>query len=226
MPATKDGTPKYGTAQRLLDAAEQELILNEGHLEMAAVAKRAKASVGLAYHHFGSKAGLIAAIVDRFYAPLRDIALGDAIPVELEWSAREYARMRATTDYFYDYPLATLIAGRLAREPEVLDIEKTHMDQLLELGARNIAQGQKAGVISAALDPAVTVAFLMGGQRRVLDQALLTNPRPDREALITDIWRFTAQALQLNAHAAKAAAQLARPKRANQNAPTGGPNGL
>jgi len=184
--------------ERLLDAAEKELLANSGHLEMAPVAKRAKASVGLAYHHFGSKAGLIAAVVDRFYEPLRDIALGDAIPADLDWASREFTRMKATTDYFYDAPLAPLICGRLAREPEVLDIEKAHMTELLALGARNIAQGQRLGVVSADLNPDVTVALLMGGHRLALEQAVTASPRPDRQALVNQVWKFTAQALQMN----------------------------
>lgn len=201
---------KIGTAQRLLDAAEKELISNGGHLEMAPVAKRARASVGLAYHHFGSKTGLIAGVVDRFYEPLREIALGDAIPVDLEWPQREHARMKATTDYFYDHQLAPLIAGRLAREPEVLDIEKAHMDQLLALGARNIGQGQKSGFVSPDLDPKVTVAILMGGHRLALDQALLADPRPDRSQLVEQVWRFTAQALQLGRAHGSSGEKIAR----------------
>ncbi len=191
-------TEKIGTPQRLLDAAEAELIANAGFLEMAAVAKRAKLSVGLAYHHFGSKTGLIAGVVDRFYGPVREIALGDAIPVELEWREREKMRTEASIAYFYDHPLAPLIAGRLAREPEVLDIEQAHMDALLELGARNIAQGQRQGVVAPELDPAVTVALLMGGQRLALDQAVLADPRPAREDLLDHIWSFTINALQLD----------------------------
>ena len=49
-----------GTREKLISAAQEELIHGQGLLEMQAVAKRAKVSVGLAYHHFGSKAGLIA----------------------------------------------------------------------------------------------------------------------------------------------------------------------
>nr|QQZ51483.1 TetR family transcriptional regulator [Phenylobacterium glaciei] len=56
--------PKIGASERLIRAAQEELIASHGLLEMQAVAKRAKVSVGLAYHHFGSKAGLIAAVVE------------------------------------------------------------------------------------------------------------------------------------------------------------------
>lgn len=188
---------KIGTSQRLLDAAEKELIENVGHLEMAAVAKRAKASVGLAYHHFGSKAGLVAAVIDRFYGPVREIALGSTIPVDLEWGAREKARVAALIDYFYGHPLAPLIAGRLAREPEVLDIEKAHMDALLEEGARNIAQGQRLGVVHPDLSPQTTVAVLMGGLRLAIDQANLSEARPNPSALLEQIWSLSSSALQL-----------------------------
>ena len=69
MTATRIGTP-----ERLIRATQAELIHGQGRLEMQAVAKRAKVSVGLAYHHFGSKAGLIAAVVEGFYNRLEDVA--------------------------------------------------------------------------------------------------------------------------------------------------------
>jgi AcrR family transcriptional regulator len=50
-------TTTIGTRERLIRAAEKELIRSHGHLEMQAVSKRAQVSVGLAYHHFGRKAG-------------------------------------------------------------------------------------------------------------------------------------------------------------------------
>lgn len=190
-------TKKVGASQKLLLAAEAELIANHGHMEMSAVAKRAGVSVGLAYHHFGSKTGLVAAVVDRFYGPLREISFGNTISLDLEWRVREKTRTAAMIDYFYAHPLAPLISGRLAREPEVLDIERAHSEALLEAGARNIAQGQKQGVVDKALDPAVTVAMLMGGIRLAIDQAILMEQRPSRDLLLDQLWRLTASALQL-----------------------------
>ena len=67
-----------GTRERLIRAAEQELIRSHGHLEMQAVSKRAQVSVGLAYHHFGSKAGLIAAVVEAFYGRLDEMVFKEA----------------------------------------------------------------------------------------------------------------------------------------------------
>lgn len=188
---------KVSAGERLVRAAEAELIANHGHLEMSAVAKRASASVGLAYHHFGSKTGLVAAVVERFYEPIREIAFGDKIPLNLEWGEREKARAKALIDHFYDHPLAPLIAGRLAREPEVLDIERAHMDALLDAGARNISQGQKLGVVHPDLAPEATVAMLMGGLRLAIDRAILAEKRPAREALLAQIWQLCQGALHL-----------------------------
>lgn len=182
---------------RLLRAAEEELIENDGHLEMLAVAKRAGLSTGLAYRYFGSKAGLIAAVVDNFYQPIREIALGDAIPVDQEWATREKHRVRALIDYYYDHPLAKLIAGRLGREPQVLDVENAHMEAMLEAGARNIAQGQRSGTVDPNLDPGISVALLMGGLYQAINSAIAASRPPSKKALLENIWQFTERALFL-----------------------------
>ncbi|MCI5043225.1 MAG: TetR/AcrR family transcriptional regulator [Aquisalinus sp.] len=181
---------KIGSNIRLIQAAEAELIENNGHMEMLAVAKRADVSVGLAYHHFGSKAGLLAAVIDSFYAPLREISFGEAVPVRLDWVTREKTRVRAFIDYFYDHPFAPLVAGRLGREPEVQDIEKAHLHALLEEGARNLSQGQKQGIVSRDVTPAIVIGLLMGGLRQAIDSAVLADTRPSKEELHHQIWRF------------------------------------
>ena len=190
--------PKIASDVRLVRAAEAELIDNNGHLEMLAVAKRAGVSVGLAYHHFGSKAGLLAAVVDHFYTPLRDISFGDAIPVEQDWSAREKARTRAFIDYFYTHPFAPLIAGRLGREPEVRDVEAAHMNALLAEGARNLAQGQRQGVVSETVVPEVVIGLLMGGLRQAIDSAILAETRPEKTVLLDQIWTFFERGMGLS----------------------------
>jgi len=176
--------PRIGSDVRLIRAAEAELIANDGHLEMLAVAKRAGVSVGLAYHHFGSKTGLLAAVVDHFYAPLREISFGDQIPLNQDWAARERARTKAFIDYFYEHPFAPLIAGRLGREPEVCDMERVHMDALLAEGARNLAQGQRQGVVSKDIVPEVVIGLLMGGLRQTIDTAILAQKRPVNTTLL------------------------------------------
>lgn len=205
-----DKSAKIGSNVRLVCAAEAELIENSGHMEMLAVAKRAGVSVGLAYHHFGSKTGLLAAVVDHFYAPLRDISFGDAIALDQDWAAREKARTRAFIDYFYDHPFAPLIAGRLGREPEVCDIERAHMTALLEEGARNLAQGQRQGVVSSDIVPDVVIGMLMGGLRQSIDSAILSEKRPPKPVLLEQIWAFFERGMGLKTSVENVGGQDAR----------------
>lgn len=190
---------KIGSDVRLVRAAEAELLENHGHMEMLAVAKRAGVSVGSAYHHFGSKTGLLAAVVDHFYAPLRDISLGETIAVDQNWLAREKARTRAFIDYFYDHPFAPLIAGRLGREPEVRDVESAHMSALFKEGARNLAQGQRQGVVSSDIVPDVVIGILMGGLRQAIDVAILAKKRPPKPVLLEQVWSFFERGLGVSA---------------------------
>ena len=117
-------TATITTRERLIRAAQEELIRSHGHLEMQAVAKRAKVSVGLAYHHFGSKAGLIAAVVEAFYGRLDGEAFNDACQPSEGWADRERQRIASYIAFHYDHPFAPLVVGALSRAPEVLDVER------------------------------------------------------------------------------------------------------
>src|SRR5271156_6664091 len=102
-------TTKIGTPERLIRAAQEELIQGGGLLEMQAVAKRAQVSIGLAYHHFGSKAGLIAAVVEEFYSRLDEAAFSGARLPSESWASREKARIAAYVTFHYDHPFAPLV---------------------------------------------------------------------------------------------------------------------
>src|SRR5215212_3141213 len=97
-------TTPLTTTERLVRAAQEELIESQGLLEMQAVAKRAKVSVGLAYHHFGSKAGLIAAVVEAFYNRLEDTAFSPSKLVSSDWAGREKERLAGYIAFHYDHP--------------------------------------------------------------------------------------------------------------------------
>ena len=189
---------KSGTAERLVQAAQEELIASQGLLEMQAVAKRGKVSVGLAYHHFGSKAGLIAAVVEAFYNRLEEAAFDPAKLTAEDWAGREKERIAAYISFHYDHPFAPLVVGALSRAPEVLDVEQAFTRRQLTAGAYNVRAGQRDGVIPADLDPRLTIALLIGGIRQALRGALTANERPDRAALTEKIWIFVAGALRLS----------------------------
>jgi len=192
-------TAKIGTPERLIRAAQDELIQGRGLLEMQAVAKRAKASVGLAYHHFGSKAGLIAAVVEAFYDRLEEVAFKPSNLVSSDWAGREKERIAAYIAFHYDHPFAPLVVGALSRAAEVLDVEQAFTRRQLAAGAYNLRAGQRDGVIPADLDPRLTIALMIGGIRQALIGALTKAQRPDRQELTDKIWVFVAGALRLPA---------------------------
>ena len=188
---------RIGTPERLIRAAQDELIQGHGVLEMQAVAKRAKVSVGLAYHHFGSKAGLIAAVVEAFYSRLEETAFNPANLVSPDWAGREKERVAAYIAFHYDHPFAPIVVGPLSRAAEVLDVELAFTKRQLTAGAYNLRAAQREGAIPGDFDPRLTIALMIGGIRQALIGALVGGKRPDRDVLTEKIWVFITGALRL-----------------------------
>jgi AcrR family transcriptional regulator len=197
---------RSGTPERLIRAAQEELILGHGLLEMQAVAKRAKASAGLAYHHFGSKAGLIAAVVESFYNRLEEVAFNPVNLVSPDWAGREKERVAAYISFHYDHPFAPIVVGPLSRAAEVLDVELAFTKRQLVAGAYNLRAAQRLEVIPGDFDPHLTIALMIGGIRQALIGALVKGQRPDRAELTEKIWAFIAGALRLPAEPARGVA--------------------
>jgi len=202
--------PRIGTPERLVRAAQEELVQSHGLLEMQAVAKRAKVSVGLAYHHFGSKAGLIAAVVEGFYNRLEDAAFNPTKLTAPDWAGREKQRIAAYIAFHYDHPFAPLVVGPLSRAPEVLDVEQAFTKRQLIAGAYNLRAGQREGVIPSDLDPRLTIALLIGGIRQALIGALTSSHRPGPAELTDRIWVFVAGGLRLPVVQAERRRQLSK----------------
>src|SRR4051812_21049099 len=195
-------TPAIATRERLIRTAQEELIQNDGHLEMQAVAKRAKVSVGLAYHHFGSKAGLIAAVVEAFYGRLDGEVFNDACRPSEGWADRERRRIACYIAFHYDHPFAPLVIGALSRAPEVLDVERAFTNKQVAGGAHMLAAAQRDGFVPDHIDPHLTIALMIGGIRQALIGVLTSKRRPDPEKLTDEIWAFMAGALRLTAGSA------------------------
>ena len=203
--------PGAGTREKLIEAAEAELIAGHGHLEMQAVARRAQVSVGLAYHHFGSKAGLIAAVVEAFYTRLDRDVFGVPSWPAATWAERERGRIAAYVGFHDQHPFAPLVIGALSRSPEVLDVEAGFTSRTLAAGARMLEAAQQSGEVPADIDPELTIALMSGGIRQALLGALSRDPRPDPAALTNAIWAFMAAALRLTAAAPSMSAAPRQP---------------
>lgn len=175
--------------QRLVEAAGEALLQGEGAFEVQHVAKRAGLSVGLAYHRFGSKAGLIGAVVHDVYDRLLRAIEIEEWPAR-DWAGRERERTRRFVDFAYDNPLAAVVFSKLASEPEVVTVTTARWNGVVDEGAHNIAQAQRLGLIPDGVDPKLLSALVNGAVRHAVAQALSIDPRPERETLIDQVWTF------------------------------------
>ena len=82
-------------------------------------------------------------------------------------------------------------------EPAAVRRLITTASERLEEGARNIAQGQRRGVLPKTTDPQLLSALINGAVRHAVAQALATDPRPDRDALTNDVWSFISAGLRI-----------------------------
>ena len=180
---------------RLIEAARAVLIEGKGQAEIADIAARAGVSAGLAYHHFGSKDGLVAAVVEAFYA--RYDAVANTRYRGETWAKREVQRTHATVRFLIEDRFTRTLFGPLGRSSAVVNAEAACMAGLIERGARNIANGQADGDLPRQTDPRIAAAFVLGGMRQAVSTALLTDAAPDPDPLARAVWRLIAQSLGL-----------------------------
>ncbi|MET0136318.1 MAG: TetR/AcrR family transcriptional regulator [Kibdelosporangium sp.] len=180
---------------KLLRAAAEELA-ETGELEVAAVARRAGVSTGLPYRYFGTRSGLLIAVLDAFYQ-----RLGEAAALRVydapTWRERERRRIRDWVTALYAEPLAPLILGGLVGDAEVAAANTRHLHLLIDLGARNIAHAQQADELPAGRDPEFLAAATLGGTNAMLSVALTRSPRPPAEEIIAELWTVVSGAVGL-----------------------------
>jgi AcrR family transcriptional regulator len=186
------------TQRRLLGAARSELVERRGVLDVEGVARRARVSVGLIYRHFGSKAGLVAAVVQAFYKRFEEEVISSNPAPGADWMEREHVRTVRAVAFHYEDPLAPVVLSRLHLEPAVAALEARQLDAHIEMSADNVAYGQRAGLVPEDIDPRFAGAMVLGGLRRVLLDALGREPRPPREEVAAQLWRFIGAVLGLS----------------------------
>jgi AcrR family transcriptional regulator len=172
--------------EKILQAAAEELGAT-GELEVAAVSRRAEVSAGLPYRYFGTRTGLLIAVLDALYERLEDAA---ALRVydDPTWVERERKRIRDWVTAVYADPLARLVLGGLVGDAEVAAANTRHLHALIELGARNIAQAQRAGELPGDRDPEFVAAATLGSTNGILSVALARTPRPAADEVIAEVW--------------------------------------
>lgn len=199
-PVPSRATPRGAASRlRLLNAAREELIERDGQLEVGSVAQRAGSSVGLIYRHFGSRAGLVGAVVDDFYTRYRREALEVNPAPGGRVTERERRRTELSVAFHYADPLARVLLSNLHLDRDVAHEEARHTAEMIELAAGVMALGQRRGELPGDRDPQFLGAMVIGGLRQVLAVALSTEPVVPEETTAARLWVLIAAILGVEA---------------------------
>jgi len=195
IPSTTKGK---ATRQRLLAVASEQAIASRGHIELAQIARQAGVVQGVVHRYFGSKSGLISAMVDdyydRFHKQVLELYLNDAG----DWAVHERLRLRMGVQFHYDEPLSAVLHSTFVRDPVVARKEAERIDGVIELTARGFVRGQRRGVLPAHIDPELAGAAMFGAMQAVFAKALNRPRRPSPEQLEAFLWRQVAASVGLD----------------------------
>ena len=192
-------TPKgRATRERLLAAARELAIRSGGQVEIAAVAGAAGAVPSLVHRYFGTKAGLVGALVDAFFDRFQREVFALDLAAEGDWAHHERLRLEAGVRFHYREPFAVVLYGALARDPEVARRESARIAVIVQRAARSIRKAQRLGEIPVGVDPGLAGAAMFGAMRQVMVEALTRSRRPAPERVIDFLWRQIAASVQLD----------------------------
>jgi AcrR family transcriptional regulator len=194
-PKTQKGR---ATRERLLACARDTAIANDGHLEIAWVAEAAGVVPSLVNRYFGSRAGLVSALLHDFFDRLRVQVLDLDLDDQGTWAQHERIRLEKGVHFHYTDPAAVVVYTRLSREPEVALTETRHIDEIVKHAAANIRRGQKRGELSSSVDPELAGAAMFGAMQRVMVTALGRTPRPRPDRVVEVLWRQIAAAVEID----------------------------
>jgi AcrR family transcriptional regulator len=186
------------TRRGLIDAARDELIEREGVLEVDSVARRAGVSVGAIYRHFGSRAGLVGAVVDDFYRRYRSEALEINPAPGATFPERERRRTVLTVAFHYADPLSRVLLLDLHLDAAVAVMEAAHIGAMIELAARVMDVAQRREELPLDRDPRFVGAMIIGGMRRVLAIALASDPPMLQDWTASQLWHLNAAILGID----------------------------
>jgi AcrR family transcriptional regulator len=168
-------------------------------LEIASVAEAAGLVPSVMYRYFGSKAGLVSALIEDFFDRLRRAVLEADLSEHGDWVTRERLRVQLGVRFHYEDPLAVVLYGPLARELEVARTNERCISAVIELAAANIRRGQRRGELPRAVDPELAGAAMFGAMQRVMVAALAREPPPRERRLVEVMWRQVAAAVGIDA---------------------------
>lgn len=173
------------TRSRLMDAAQEQL-LGSGSVEIAGVARSAGVAQSVIHRYFGSKAGLVRAVVNRFYDEYDGAVFLAARPRGDTWLEREEDRIRLEVRFLYEHPLGPKIASGLLHDSAATQVDAERQRAHAAMAAKNIRKGQHSGELAADVDPELAGAAIIGALRATL-AAGLGMPAPVNPEAVGDV---------------------------------------
>jgi AcrR family transcriptional regulator len=195
LPSTTKGKATY---QRLIACARDEAIRTNGHVEIANVAEAAGVVPSLVSRYFGSKSGLVSALVDDFFDRLHAEVLDLDLDSEGDWATHERLRLDNGVRFHYADPFTVVLYNQLSRDPEVASTESRRIEAVIGLAAHNIRRGQQRGELAADVDPELAGAAMFGAMRQVMVAALRRPQRPSAQQVTEVLWRQVAASVHID----------------------------
>jgi len=180
--------------QRILRAAT-EVLAETGELEVATVASRANVSDGLPYRYFATRSGLLAAVADDFQQRLAEAVVYRDF-AGATWQQREQQCVFAWVRFLFSEPVAPVMLVGLGGDATVSASWQQRLSRAVEMGARNIARGQRDGDLPAGADPTILAAAVLGGVQAGVAAALASKPQPDQAQVARSLWHFVRGAVE------------------------------
>jgi AcrR family transcriptional regulator len=189
LPATPKGR---ATRKRLLDVARRLALATGGDVELAKVADAAGVVPSLVHRYFGSKTGLVTALVDDFFDRLQAQVIDANLDDQGTWPEHERIRLERGVRFHYAEPFAAVLYGPLARDPGVARKETARILFIVDRAARSIRKAQRRRELPVGIDPRLAGAAMFGAMRMVMVEALTRSPRPPVERVVEFLWRQVA----------------------------------
>jgi AcrR family transcriptional regulator len=190
------------TRERILAAASQ-VLAEDGEVDVSLVAARAGVSEGLPYRYFGNRSGLVSAIVEDFHLRL-SVAVVYADFAGATWQEREQQRVAAWVGFLFHDPLSPVMLTGLGGDAIVASSWQHRLAVAIEVGAGNIAAGQRAGDLPDGNDPTLLAAVVLGGVQSGVAAALADRPRRAEAAVAEALWSFVRSAAEATPHRRRA----------------------
>ncbi len=190
---------KLDSKNLILGAAEAEFAEHGlGGARVERIASRARVNNALPFYHFGSKAELYEAVIERIMTQMEDL-FNRTVTTYADFEGRLHAFVHGLTGYLADNPnwLRIVLRELLDNSPRVPAIVHRHLKPLVEQSQKELAREIKAGNLRA-IDPIQIMISAVGevisyflaapllvglGQRRPLSASHLAN----REEAILEI---------------------------------------